>query len=469
MSFITSEFERVVGAQIGAVNTAVQDALRSSDFQITSQSLTSISARRGSKLEMGLMGPLARKKVPMVATVSLSPADDGCRIRVHLEDEFNPLFGFAGGVKTRYSDVFAQVQQAIDSALRKLTPAVTGAGSHESSSTGEARFLTMIGERMEKMRDLTVQQGGAVLAGEWRRAKQPWDAIDEVSFESSNGNTVLDNMDVQALVQTGTLILTRPNSLPPNLRTELERFQARLEQALSGRSGRVTVQVSAEEAPVLQFLRQQESLRNQLPVRTLQECTECHTTRMVNPDYQKILKRNQALKNIGGAVGAGISKGSITPFVLFGKVMSFAKLDPNFVCRNCQGMHADESIVTLCPRCGKMQAQAVLKTCTSCGYDFRDALKGKVQVEAASQGQETPAQLPDDAHELAPQATYNVPDAAALPKPGLSNGSELLCQNGHVNAVGSNFCSTCGVALAPPAGNPAQPKAVTATASGRQD
>jgi Zn finger protein HypA/HybF involved in hydrogenase expression len=59
--------------------------------------------------------------------------------------------------------------------------------------------------------------------------------------------------------------------------------------------------------------------------------------------------------------------------VLFGRVMSFAKLDPDFVCRNCQGVSADESIVALCSNCGALQPQAVLKACRECKYDFRSS------------------------------------------------------------------------------------------------
>ena len=374
MPFITMDFERGISAPAGAVNAAVQDALRHSDFHIAGQSLTTIEARRGSKVTMAMVGGFALNKIPMVARASLTAHDGGTQLAVHLADEFLPIYGQAGAAKKRYREVFAQVQGGVDAVLRTLTPAVTGQGAREWSSAGEGKILTRLAERMEGIGNTVVKRGTDIMSGDWSQSKRPWDGVEQVRFLSATGTTVLDNVEVQALMNTGTLILTRPNTLPLQLMRELELFQMQLERALGSGSRTITLRLSDQEASVLQFLRDQAALRTRLPVRTVQECTACHTKRLVNPDYERILKRNKALKNIGGGLGAGITRHSITPFVLFGRVMSFAKLDPEFVCRNCQGMSADETIVTLCPHCGKVQPQAVLKTCQNCSYDFREML-----------------------------------------------------------------------------------------------
>lgn len=377
MTFITSAFERSVAAPTGAVNGALTQALRGCGFEISNQSLTSIEARRGSKAAMAVFGGFALKKIPIVATVETQPARGGCQVAVRLADEWSVVYGQAGAAKKRYREMFADVQQTLDAALWQLTPSVNGEAAQEWSRKRTGVFMTRLAERMEKVGDHAVREGAAVISGDWRNAKQPWDDVEQVRFESSQGAALLSIIDVQAMLNAGTLIATRPASLPPPLLTELEQLQAHLEHALSGRSGTAIVPLADSETQPLQFLHQQAALRTRFPVRTLQECADCHARKVVNPDYQKILRRNQILKNVGGSFGAGIVKGSISPFVLFSRVMNFAKLDPDFVCRNCQGMVAIESIVALCPQCGAVQSQGVLKACTRCAADFRSSHVGE--------------------------------------------------------------------------------------------
>ncbi len=373
MTFITSEFERSVGAPIGHVNRVVQDALRAAGFEISHPSLTVIEARRGSKVAMAMLGGFALKKIPIVASVQFESAGHGCYLAVKLADEWSVLYGAASAAAKRYHEVFSDVQQAIDGALWQLTPAVRADRTHECSKKQASVFWTKVAEWMEDVGGRVALQSQAVLTGDWSKGKRPWDDVEQVRFESSAGTALLTIVDVQAIVDTGTLIATRADSLPPDLLNEMARLQAHVEQSLSGCSGVATISLGDAEVPALEFLRQQASLRNRLPVRTLLECTDCHARRLSNPDYQKILARNKALRNIGGGVGAAISRGRITPFVLFGRVMSFAKLDPDFSCHVCQGMSASESIVAMCSKCGQKQPQAVLTTCVNreCKYDLR--------------------------------------------------------------------------------------------------
>ena len=399
MPFITSDFERTVGAPIGEVNSTLIGALRGAGFEVTSKSLTSVEARRGSKWAVAAVGAFALKKVPLVASARLAPGEGGCLVAVRLADDWNMMMGDARAAKQRYRDIFAEVQEAIDVSLRQLTPAVHGGEPEEWSNKRTGVFSRRLAERMEKIGDQVARRGGQALAGDWRKAKRPWDEVEQVCLQSSDGVMVLASIELQTMIDTGTMMVTRPDALPANLMAELASVEAHFEHALSSRGGSVTLPLDDAEVPVVTFLRQQAALRSRLAVRTLQECVECHDRRMINPDYQKILKRNQLLKNIGGSFGAGIVNGSVSPFVLFNRVMSFAKLDPDYVCRSCQGMNARESIVTLCPQCGTMQPQAVLTSCSKCGHDFRDALAKPDQPrQPATPPNGTPAAwLPDPA------------------------------------------------------------------------
>jgi Protein of unknown function (DUF2510)/Thioredoxin 2, N-terminal len=374
MTFITSEFGRSVGAPTGDVNRVVQDALRGAGLEITSQSLTLIEASRGSKLAMAMLGGFALKKIPFAASARLEPYGQGCYLAVRLVDDWSVAYGPASAVANRYGQVFADVRQAIDAALLRLTPAVREDWTQVTSTKQASDVMAKVAQGMENSGAHAARTVQGVLTRERAKAERPWDAVEQVRFEADAGAALLTMLDVQAMLDTGTLIATRADSLPPDLLDELQHLQARVEQALSGRRGAAAVPLRDAEMPAFEFLRQQASLRNHLPLRTLQECADCHTRRLLNLDYQKILARNKALRNIGGGLGAAIAGGRIHPFVVFGRVMNFAKLDPDFACAKCQGMSATELIVALCSNCGEVQQQAVLTTCLKCHYDLRTSL-----------------------------------------------------------------------------------------------
>jgi Protein of unknown function (DUF2510) len=376
MTFITSELERSVSAPIGAVNRSLQTALRDAGFTVASHSLTAIEARRGSKLACALVGGFALRKIPMAASAELAPAGErGCTVTVRLADAWSIAYGQASAVKSHYSRAFAEVQSALESALARLTPEVRGGDPVETSSKRSNAMLGGFAGWMGRTGDRVVDRGGALMTGEGlRRAKRPWDDVEQIRFESSRGSAVLGMLDVQAMIDVGAMIATRPGSMPPNLTAEVEHCLARLETTLAAAGGVVTLPLSDADVDVVAFLRQQARLRSELPVRTLEECTACHTRRVTNPDYRKIVKRNGFLKGIGGSFGAGLIRGHLTPFVLFNRVLGVAKLDPDFVCRTCQGMTADERLVTLCPRCGGVLASPVLSACPRCRHDLRNDL-----------------------------------------------------------------------------------------------
>jgi hypothetical protein len=64
-----------------------------------------------------------------------------------------------------------------------------------------------------------------------------------------------------------------------------------------------------------------------------------------------------------------------------GQVFKLKRLDPKYVCSRCQGMEADERIVTFCPTCADLQRDVVLRLCGKCGFDFR-TVAGKTPLWA---------------------------------------------------------------------------------------
>ena len=370
------DFERSLRAQPSDVRRAVSTALRESGFQLTAEQLTRVEAKRGSRLLGGALMPA--RMMPIVAWFDITGDPAGSTVAGHFADQHINLGGKAWGWNQTYRQLFGEVLAAIDKGLARLDP-----GAAESFAS--ARFWSKGGDIavLEQAQGIGAQAGAAVLGkansvlegGSRDRGPASWKGLDSVTFAATRGSAVLSLAETQAHLGIGVMIVSQPGSLPPNLQREVEQFAARVEETLTNSPGRaVTVQVADPEQPVFEFLHQQVRIRDGLPVRTLHTCQTCHFQRVVNEDFTRIQVRNQRLRSLVGGVGATISSGGIQPFMVFGQLFKLKKLDPDFVCPRCQGLGADERVVTFCPSCREMRTEVVLRSCGKCKYDFRGAL-----------------------------------------------------------------------------------------------
>jgi hypothetical protein len=122
---------------------------------------------------------------------------------------------------------------------------------------------------------------------------------------------------------------------------------------------------------VFEFLNQQAEIRAALPLRTLHICRSCRLEKITNPEYERIAARNEKLGHLMAGVGATVGKGGISPTFVLGQVFKLKRLDPKYVCARCQGMEADERVVTFCPSCAELRREVVLRLCSKCSFDFR--------------------------------------------------------------------------------------------------
>ncbi|MDQ7910441.1 hypothetical protein RB614_38700 [Phytohabitans sp. ZYX-F-186] len=70
----------------------------------------------------------------------------------------------------------------------------------------------------------------------------------------------------------------------------------------------------------------------------------------------------------------------VTPYVLAGRLVQMRRQGPRFACPRCQGMDADETVVTYCRRCGDRRGETALRVCTTCQFDFRGLLPAGQRV-----------------------------------------------------------------------------------------
>ena len=370
------DFDRSLNAPPSEVRRAVGEALREAGFQVTAEQLTRIEAKRGSRILGGALMPT--RMLPILASFDIVPNGQGCAISAHLADQHINLGGKAWGWNQTYRGLCGEVQEAIDRRLASLDPAAAAAFEPARfwSKGGEVAVLEQAQTAGARAGGTVIDKASGVLSGGSKpRSPSVWKGIDSVTFDSSKGCAVLSMAETQAHLGVAVMIASQPGAMPPNLTRDIEVFAARVEQGLTIAGGQaVTVEVGDTELPVFEFLHQQVRIREGLPVRTLHTCKACHNQKLTNEDFERLQTRNKHLRSLVGGVGTTISSGGIKPFMVIGQVFNLKKLDPDYVCPQCQGLEAEEQIVTFCPGCGGMRSEAALKKCGKCGFDFRSRL-----------------------------------------------------------------------------------------------
>ena len=420
------DFERTLHAQLADVRNARVVALGEARFKVTAQQLTRVEAKRGSKFLGDAL--MVARLMPLAVSIELTANAAGSSLVGHFVDQHINLGGKAWGLNESYRRLFTDALAAIDSHLARLDPQAAAAfGPGQFWSKGGAIGV------LEQVQTRSIELSGAVFdkanhvleGGTHDDHPAAWKGVDSVTAVGSEGVAVLSLADTEAYLGVGVMIASDPGSMPPNLRADVEAYASRVERVLSSSAGAaVTITLAPTEEPVFVFLHQQARIRDGLPARTLHVCRTCHFEKITNEDYERIAARNRTLTTIVGGIGATVSGGSIQPFIVLGQLFRLKKLDPDYVCPRCQGMEADEHLITFCSRCGDMRREAVLGTCTKCAYDFRSALSLEVlwqprdPAEAAVRGPaESPQAAPPSDSRLPPPASTPIVTVAAAPLP----------------------------------------------------
>jgi uncharacterized protein (DUF2267 family) len=332
---------RTVRASVAAIHNSLTNALGAQGFRLTADQLTYLEAKRGS----ALMGTVDKSRLGVSAKAWVTPQNDDCQVQIRLQYQGIPL---TGGAQGYLREVFVDVGRAIDLALARLDP----------NAVFVPATLTTAGQGgpLNEAIDLGVASQGLAKPDASRSVPAAWTAREGVLFTLDDRLAWLDPAAAQAHLAIARLVLDRPGALPETLKAELEPFAVRLEQSIAANpDGLAVVTISGDDRPVLAFLHQQVRIRSGLPVRTLHRCRDCHLEKTTNPEYQRTQQQSRALRSLGGAVGATISRGGISPFVLVGTLFNMRRLEPDYVCPRCQGMSAEETLVTYCKNCGGLK------------------------------------------------------------------------------------------------------------------
>lgn len=358
------EAERSVGTHFNPVRTALSRTLRERGFKITLEHSTLLEARRGSQIA------LRPDSAPFSVEVRIVPGPDGTKVYTAFKDRW--VSALVVGVQTTYQKVFEETQQALDAALAALDPAAAAsfAPPRVTLPATKVEAFERATAAVGRATDIVTTTAGRVLDGNPRdRAPESWQGLQQVRFDGSAGSAQFGVTEIEGLLTVAVLVASHPGSASPELSHLLEVFAARVETELTTHpEGLVRIAVSAPEEPAFEFMYKQAQIRAKLPLRTLHICQDCRFEKVTNPDYERLNERARKLRIFSG--GAGFSISGVNPFAVVGALSQVKKLEPEFVCPQCQGLHSEALIVTFCPQCGTRQQDIVLDRCAHCDYDF---------------------------------------------------------------------------------------------------
>ena len=384
-----AQAQRSVGVEISAVRAALLRVVRDLDFDIDSEQFAAVRASRGSQLGGASLSP---SRVPTSLQLTFAPVEKTTNVSVLIEDRWK-VVGRQGAAGAAYQRVFSDVLGAIDAALTRLDPVAAATFSEWIQQTGDVGSSAAVVHRAGRIEATLRRKSARLLDGKPARGPGQLGRGQASGSAEPTGSNALDNAQVAitapdkvarlpltsafVMLTAGQLIAARPGKLPPAMAAQVQDVVISLEQRLDTTAMPqpfAQVSITTEQVPVVTFLRQQARLRDELPLRTLQVCTTCKLEKVINPDFVQMKERSRRMKVLTGSFGAVIGAHQISPYVLVGKLVSIKNSDPDFVCQRCQGLDADETIITFCPQCGERRPESVLRECPRCKLDYRTLL-----------------------------------------------------------------------------------------------
>jgi predicted RNA-binding Zn-ribbon protein involved in translation (DUF1610 family) len=412
---------RHLGVPPVAVRPALLRTIRELTFELRTEQLSLLEAVRGTKLGAVTLVPA---KLPIELRVLIEQAGAGTTVSVVIVDRWPGRVGRNWGATNAYVETFGAVLAAVDDALTRLDPpaAATFAPWWRDTGPGDVGVLRNVSGLTGRASAVLGRHTGRFLDGgsaDQRNAVVSNAGAQTFTFAAPDSAAEVPTDVADAMLTAGTLIASRPGALPAPLAAQVQALVYRVEELLSRPDlgpGRFRLSVSAAEVPVVTFLHQQATMRARLPVRTLRICTTCRLEKVTNPDLERLQERSRRSRDL--ATGLSVM---VSPYVAAGRLVQLNAKGPKFTCPRCQGLDADETVITYCQQCGERQTESALRACAKCGFDFRGLANsdplwrpvGSIPPTPVAPGPPTVADAP--AVPAAPAAPPLAPPGASAP------------------------------------------------------
>lgn len=380
VSQLAASVTRRLEVPLPTARSAIVTAIRQLRFMFAIDQLSLVVARRGSAIAGLTLSP-ARVPVEIRVDLAAEPeSSDGSTITIAtflIQDRWGLAATRQWGAVTAYRAAFTEITQALDRALAAVAPDVSDEPWHVDLGTGDVTALAGASAHAAHA-GRVIARGTDALFG---AAKGPRAASDGTGLATAR--VVCDDryLDLPAerldgLITAGQLIAANPAPLPAHLAQEVQQLVIALEEQLESlrsrpRGSMATLDITDDQVPVLTFCFQQSLIREQLPLRLLFQCTTCRLPKVANPDLAALREKNRRRGVLATSVGGVLTTQGIAPYIMLGRLVQARSSDPDFVCARCQGLDADQRVITFCPTCGDRRDEAVLRTCGTCGHDFR--------------------------------------------------------------------------------------------------
>ncbi|MEU7980943.1 hypothetical protein AB0B63_20725 [Micromonospora sp. NPDC049081] len=429
--------QRRLGAPPSVARQQLLRSLRDLAFELKTEQLSLLEAVRGSRLGGVTLSPT---QVPVQLRITLEADGPGALVGVLLVDRWPGRLGRNWGVTSVYVGLFESVLSAFDGVLGRLDPAAATSFSPwwRQTGPGDVAMMQHAAGLANRAQAALSRHAGRLLDGDGqahRQAVVTRTGGATFTFETADAVAEVPANLADGMLMVGTLIVSRPGGMPPKLVGQVQSLVFRVEERLAaGGADRITVEPA--DVPAVTFLHQQARLRGLLPVRTLRTCTTCRLEKVANPELERMQERTRRTRDLASSIG-----GLVTPYVLAGRLVQLNNKGPKFACPRCQGMDADETVVTYCQKCGDRRAETALRTCPKCQFDFRSLIGGEQVWRPRVAVPALPGPQPTDHRPPAARPATPPMDAPGVPaEPGVAR-------------------PVVGVAAAPPPGGGAPPVA----------
>ncbi len=409
---------RAVAVPLVSARSAVLPAIRQLGFTLAVDQLGLIVARRGSTFS-GLS--LSPSKVPLELRVDLeAEGDDRTTLTFRVEDRWSIAGTKQWGAVSAYRTAYGEITATLDRAVAGLSPEAVAEPWNMDLGTGDVAAFAGASTHAANA-GKALSRGGDALFGSAKGPRAASDGLQTARLVCGDRHIDLPAERLDGLLTAGQLIAARPAPLPQHLAQQVQMLVLSLEMQLEALRTRApgtpaTLEITEEQLPVVTFCYQQSLLREQLPLRLLLQCTTCKLPKVVNPDFAALREKNRRRGVLAASVGGVFSTQGIAPYIMLGRLVQARNSDPDFVCARCQGLDADQTVITFCPSCGERRDEAVLRSCEHCGHDFRSRAAEVPAWRSEEVGDELSAAAAEPA--ALPPAPPAPPGAAAwLPDP----------------------------------------------------
>jgi len=346
MAYVHLRAVRTMAATPDAVRARLAAALREQGVNLAGD--RPLVGQRGAQWAAAL-NP---SKLPLQVWADVVPTVDGCQARIQLEDRWWSPAGKAWGMNRLYERTFGQLLAGVDHHLAQLDPRMVAPPPEFSSAAADIPWLELANQML--VRDHARAAVAAI-------SRPP------LRLNKPDATTTVEATMLQTMLVVAHQVVVRSDGAPTVHADRLPVLAARLDTAAAQNAA--SCQLSSVEGTTVEVLYLQAGIRATMPIRVEVTCTDCKRTKLTNPDYEKLERRNAVLRAVGETAGT-LATGTVNPFALLGLASKYGNLDPDFVCSQCQGMEATERVVGLCPQCGTLCSDPFIVTCPG-GHDLR--------------------------------------------------------------------------------------------------